>query len=219
MPKVDLTGKKFFKLTALYPTGEVYPHGKNAIWMCKCDCGNYTTANSGQLRCGTKKSCGCAVIDHTGNLNKTHGGRNERLYLVWMDMRRRCYDTKDKNYHRYGGRGISVCDEWKDYAVFREWANSNGYDKDAKPGECTIDRIDVNGDYCPDNCRWIDIITQQNNRRSNVFITYNGKTQTATQWSREQGYHPSLINRRLSMGWSAERAITTPPRGTRKQAL
>lgn len=216
--RLDLTGQKFNKLTALYPNGEISIHGKNVVWMCKCDCGNYTTANTGQLRCGTKKSCGCAVIDHTANLNRTHGGRNERLYLVWMDMRRRCRDKKDKNYSKYGGRGIRVCPEWEDYAAFRKWAISTGYDKTAKRGECTIDRIDVNGDYCPDNCRWVDLELQANNRRSNVFITYNGKTQTASQWSKELGFNKSLVGQRIGRGWSIELALTTPPRITRRNA-
>lgn len=215
----DITGQKFAKLTALYPTGEKSPHGRNAIWMCLCECGNHTTANTGQLKCGTKKSCGCAVIEHAGNLNKTHGGRNDRLYLVWMDMRRRCRDSKDNHYNLYGGRGISVCKEWdEDYALFREWAIKNGYQSDAKSRAVTLDRINVNGNYEPSNCRWTDMVTQNNNRRNNLRLTFNGTTQTAAEWSREKGYNKNLVAKRIKAGWSVERAITEPPRKTKRKA-
>lgn len=208
--RVDLTGQKFNRLTVLYPTGRQSKHGKNAIWMCKCDCGNYTEADSGSLKCGTKKSCGCLVKDRMSKLNYKHGGRNERLYLVWMDMRRRCYNTKDQCYKNYGGRGITVCDEWQQYEAFREWAQNTGYDDSAKSHVCTLDRIDVNGDYCPSNCRWVDAKTQCNNKRNNLIVTYNGETHTATEWDRICGFPKNTMNKRIHAGWTPEKAITSP---------
>ena len=158
----DLTGQRFGRLAVLELTGKKTKSG-NVIWKCRCDCGNVTEADSGSLRVGYKISCGCFQRDHARALNMSHGGRNERLYLVWMDMRRRCRDENDKNYCNYGGRGIEVCEEWQDYETFREWAVTHGYDRDAKRGECTLDRIDVNGNYEPRNCRWVDLKTQANN--------------------------------------------------------
>lgn len=220
MALLDISGQRFNKLTALYPTGEKSKNGHNAIWMCLCDCGNLTKANTGQLRCGGKKSCGCAVIEHASNLNRIHGGREERLYSVWIDMRRRCSDPKDRNYKNYGGRGISVCDEWAtDYSAFREWAVSAGYDELAARGVSTLDRIDVNGNYEPVNCRWVNSKTQCNNKRNNVSITYDGKTMTATEWSRYLGFSRNLVWKRLNAGWSVERALTKKPRVTKRRIL
>ena len=144
-------------------------------------------------------------------MNLKHGGRKDRLYLVWMDMRRRCNDPKDKNYFRYGGRGIKVDDAFKEYADFKAWAYANGYDDKAKHGDCTIDRIDVNGNYSPDNCRWVDLVVQANNRRSNAFITYNGKTMTRKQWEDELGFRHGILADRIRLGWSVERMLTQRP--------
>ena len=217
MAFVDIAGQKFGKLVALYPTGKKTKHGGNAIWMCQCDCGNYTEANTGALRCGGKKSCGCAVIEHTSNLNKTHGGRKERLYLVWMDMRRRCRDPKDENYKNYGGRGISVCQEWdSDYSAFRSWSEETGYDDKAESHKCTLDRIDVNGNYEPSNCRWVDMKTQCNNRRNNVMIAFRGEVKSQAEWSRVLGFNQTLIRKRLAAGWDVERALTEQPRVTKR---
>lgn len=209
---LDLTGQRFGRLVALQDTGKRMEPSHLHIWLCKCDCGNYTEVNVGDLRNGTTKSCGCWRKERAGNLNRTHGGRHERLYLVWMDMRRRCRDKKDVQYMNYGGRGIKVCDEWSDYAAFREWALQTGYDSSAKSRRCTIDRIDSDGDYCPENCRWADSITQNNNRRNNVFYTLNGKTMTAAMWARENGISNNAIYKRIKAGWSLERALTEKTR-------
>lgn len=116
---------------------------------------------------------------------------------------------KFSSYKNYGSRGITVCDEWKtDYAAFKKWAYANGYDENAPRGQCTIDRIDVNGDYSPDNCRWTTWEEQQSNKRNNVYITANGKTQTIAEWSRETGILASTINARINkLGWSPEKAV------------
>lgn len=216
---IDISGQRCGRLTAIEYTGRKTKPGGNAIWLFRCDCGNYVERPRSMLKYSKTPSCGCYVRERMGNLNKTHGGRNDRLYLVWMDMRRRCSDKKDKNYFRYGGRGITVCDEWQDYAVFKQWAMSSGYDPTAKHLVCTIDRIDTNGNYCPENCRWVDAKAQNNNRRTNKLIDYRGKTQTLKQWSEELGLNYSLVCKRLSAGWDLERAFFQPARVTKRKVV
>lgn len=215
----DLTGQKFGKLTVLKYTGKSTKQGHNAIWLCRCECGkileirgtNLTTKRRPQI------SCGCVIPERAKETSTKHGGTKERLYQIWMGMRRRCGDPKIKDYPRYGGRGIQVCDEWQDYSVFRKWAISNGYDQCAEFQKCTLDRIDPNGNYEPDNCRWVDIKTQENNRRNNHLIEYEGKTQNLTTWARELGIDVVLLRDRIRHGWSFERAITTPVQTKRKK--
>lgn len=205
----DITGKRFGRLTAIEFTGKRTKPSGNAIWLFQCDCGNLTERPIPPSKI-KNPSCGCYVRDRASTLNKTHGGRHDRLYLVWMDMRRRCFDKKDKGYKHYGGRGITVCNEWKDYEVFRKWAYSNGYDETAQSHKCTIDRIDVNGNYEPQNCRWVDNKAQCNNRRNNRMIEYRGRVQTLRQWSDELGFSYSLVSKRLYAGWNVEKAFTQP---------
>jgi len=162
---IDLTGQRFGRLEVIerHPGGG---HKQHVMWRCICDCGKQTTVNGYSLRSGATTSCGCYGREQASETNKKHGGsRRERLYRVWCSMRNRCENPYDKNYEYYGGRGIKVCAEWADYAAFREWALSNGYNPDAPHGQCTLDRIDVNRGYCPDNCRWVDMKAQANNRR------------------------------------------------------
>lgn len=146
--------------------------------------------------------------------NKTFfpGHTNTRLYSVWTNMRKRCQSPKDKEYKHYGGRGITVCDEWNKYFItFAEWAIDNGY----KDG-LTIDRIDNNKGYYPENCRWVDRLTQGNNKRNNRKLTLNGITHNVSQWSRITGLKENCIRGRLNRGWSDEETLTTPA-GTRKK--
>ena len=167
---VDLTGRKFGRLTVLRRDGTA--NGRVA-WLCKCDCGNEIAVLSTSLTSGNTRSCGCIHSEQVAAGNRaraTHGGGRSRLYGVWRSMKQRCYDKSRKDYPNYGGRGIRVCDEWlHDFGAFRNWAESAGYNPDAPYMACTLDRIDVNGDYCPDNCRWADAKTQANNRRNNVI--------------------------------------------------
>ena len=207
MKTVDLIGQRFGRLVVIKDTGKLSVPGRNKIWLCKCDCGKLTEVHSGRLRCGETKSCGCLRY---AKRSEHPEYKDERLYSVWVGMRRRCRDKKVKEYKNYGGRGISVCEEWNEYSAFRAWALSTGYDENAGTNECTIDRINVNEDYCPENCRWVNSKVQNNNRRNNRLITYHGKTQTVAQWEHELGRRKGQISERLHMGWSVEDAIERP---------
>lgn len=170
---IDLTGQRFGRLTVIERAGTQCGH---VMWRCVCDCGNQVLSPSGDLRKGKTKSCGCAKKKRAASMAKMggeargdqmrkHGLSGTRLYNIWKAMRERCNNPHDKFYPDYGGRGISVCPEWNDFAVFHEWAMANGYDPDAPFGECTIDRVDNDKGYEPSNCRWISLTGQANNRR------------------------------------------------------
>lgn len=160
----DLTGQKFGKLTVVCRAEDyISPKGKHHVkWHCICDCGKSTVISSLQLTSGKTRSCGCLKVG-----NVVHGGCHDRLYKVYCNMKDRCNNANGGNYRYYGGRGIRICQEWlDDYMSFKRWAYENGYDDKAEFGKCTLDRIDVDGDYCPDNCRWVDMKVQSNNRRN-----------------------------------------------------
>lgn len=162
---VDITGNRYGRLVADFPVEIKANVGQ--LWLCKCDCGNDTIVPAKRLRAGKVKSCGCLRNEKISEVNKKHGkSHKSRLYNVWVGMRQRCNDPAHKSYMNYGGRGIKVCQEWNDFETFERWANQNGYDKDAPYSECTLDRINVDGDYDPSNCRWADAKMQANNKRA-----------------------------------------------------
>lgn len=200
---IDLTGKRFNNLTVIERS--VNAPGGIAMWLCLCDCGNKKIVRGSNLKSGAVKSCGCAV--HHPSYNRTHNMSKTKLYRKWWSMKRRCFDPSYPNYCSYGGRGIKVCDDWKNsFEKFYEWASRTRTDD-----SLTLERIDVNGDYCPENCTWVSREAQANNRRSNVLITYNGKTQNLTQWCNELGVdYKRVHNRMFKSHWSFEKAVFTP---------
>ena len=170
---INEEGKRYGKLTVIKRNGSS-KDGK-AMWLCKCDCGGYVTTIGKSLRNGDCTSCGChrrEVLKKRGKANLKHGDTNNRLYNIWRGIKKRCRLETNCSYKWYGAKGIDVCDDWYDsYENFRDWSLENGY----KEG-LTIDRIDVDGDYEPNNCRWVDWITQENNRNNTVYVDYKGKT-------------------------------------------
>lgn len=159
----DLTGQRFGRLTVIERAGS--DKQKRATWRCRCDCGGETVVASSYLINGDVRSCGCSKSDRMIEHNTKHGKAGTRLYGVWGNMVQRCTDPKHKHYCRYGGRGITVCDEWRNsFQAFYEWAMASGYDENAPRGQCTLDRIDNEMGYTPNNCRWVDMVTQRHNR-------------------------------------------------------
>jgi hypothetical protein len=200
MKTEDLTGKRFERLVVIEKVGKT--NRGSTLWKCQCDCGTVKLVVHAKLTSGNTKSCGCwraEKFHHT-----THGLGKPPTYGVWVNMKTRCYNTKTHNYNAYGERGIEVCDEWRNsFKEFHDWAMTHGY----KSG-LTLDRIDVNGDYCPENCRWVTLEVQGNNRRDNRFIEYGGKRQTISQWARELGMNYDTLRNRITNGWSVEDALT-----------
>lgn len=198
-------GQRFGRLTVL----EFSHSNGRAYWKCICDCGNKVVVKGSKLRAGDTKSCGCLSSDFLRQRSLIHGmaagGYITKEYNAWVSMKRRCYNKNTKDYPQYGGRGITVCDEWlNDVAQFFA-------DMGPKPSpKHTIDRIDTNGNYCKANCRWATMKEQCNNRRSNKWISYLGETKTVSNWADQFGIHRSVILSRLKMNWSIERALTTP---------
>ena len=208
MQKIEMVGKQFGRLLVISENGKTKDN--HIKWLCKCECGNYTTIDGRDLRKGSTKSCGCLlsekVTERIVKLNTSHGDSNTRLYSIWCGMLDRCRRSKNAHYKDYGGRGIKVCKEWQEYPKFKKWAIDNGYSDNL-----SIDRINVNGNYEPLNCRWVTMKIQSINKRTSHKITYNGSTLTVTEWNNKMGYKKGLIADRLSKGWNIERAINEKP--------
>lgn len=179
------------------------------MWLCRCDCGEVRKVVGHTLRSGASQSCGCKPCLHPAG-NRTHGGRNDRLYQVWRGIKDRCQNHNSKYYSRYGAKGIDICAEWEnDYASFKQWSYNNGYTDNTPKYTCTIDRIDNTKGYSPDNCRWANMIEQSNNRSNNHLLTFGGKTHTISEWSRLKGIRKDTLRRRIEIyHWPVERALT-----------
>lgn len=208
----DLTGQRFGKLVARSIVGQ--DKHKNVIWLCDCDCGQTHEVVSRALVNGHVNSCGCMGHgEFRSKRQEKHGGSKERLYGVWGGMLNRCYDPNRTEFSNYGGRGIEVCDEWRNsYAAFRSWAYANGYDP-ALPGkDCSLDRIDTDGNYEPSNCRWVTMLEQSRNKRETVWLNYRGRLITIPEAEEISGIAQSTIRSRLYNGWSVENALEKPAR-------
>ena len=189
--KNDLTGKKFNNLIVENYSGQ-------GRWKCICDCGREIEVKSNSLTSGHTKSCGC--------LKNKHNKCNTRLYTIFSSMKQRCYNKKHKEYDRYGGRGIRILSEWlNDFRNFYKWAMENGY-KD----NLTIDRIDNDGNYCPDNCRWITLAQQQQTKSTCRFYKIGEYTHNLTEWAKIFGIKYKTVNERINNGWDVLDALTIP---------
>ncbi len=194
----DLTGQKFGRLTVLRQAPDkIKPSGAHSkMWECKCDCGNIKIISRSSLVSGDTVSCGCYHKEHAHDYGKKHGLTNTKLYTKWSGIVQRCTNPNAIHYDMYGGRGITICDEWRnDFYSFYSWSIENGY----KDG-LTIDRIDNNKGYYPENCRWTDLETQANNTRRNHYITYNNETKTLTQWARLLNVNVETLRYRVNHG-------------------
>ena len=184
--KVEV-GEKYNRLTII----ELLPGAKV---RCRCDCGNEIITRRDQVKEGISRSCGCYHKEVTGAIHRTHGLTHHKLYKPWPNMRSRCKNPNAAKYELYGGRGIMVCGEWdNDFMAFYNWAIASGW----KEG-LSIDRIDPNGNYCPENCRWVDMETQANNRSNNIYVEYNGERMTISQLEKKTGLKRNEIQKRLN---------------------
>lgn len=200
---IDIAGQKFNRLMAIRPVES--KHGE-IVWECKCDCGNTVRIASYDLRRGHTKSCGCLKAEIVRTVNIKHGLSYTAIRSTYVNMKNRCYNPNYHLFHRYGGRGITVCDEWlgSDGLVnFYDWAVSNGYDS-----SLSIDRIDNDKGYSPDNCRWTTPEIQSNNRSSNRLITFEGITKSLSDWARDLNIKPMALRYKLENGVSFEDIIS-----------
>ena len=198
----DVSGQRFGRLVAVEPIRQT-PKGR--LWKCLCDCGNYTQVRIGALTVGSTKSCGCLQVEVAGAKNRTHGMTNTKTYRIWKGMKRRCYNKNDASYSEYGGRGIAICDRWRnDFLLFLK-------DMGESPKGLSIERINNQGNYEPSNCRWATPAEQCRNRASNRWYELNGQRKCLTDWADEYGIHPATVSGRLERGWDFYRALTTVP--------
>lgn len=205
----DLSGNKYNRLLVLKRDEEC---NKKIKYICQCDCGNIVSVRADSLKSGTTKSCGCLHKESatlTGLDNIKHGGarRNysqeeKRLYNIWGKIKDRCGNVNSSSYERYGGNGISYCDDWKDFKPFQIWALNNGY-----ANNLTIDRIDNTKGYSPENCRWVDYTVQNNNRSNSIHIIIDGVDHTLPEWCRISGIPYKVAYARLRAGWDEKEAV------------
>lgn len=200
--KDNLVGNKYGKLTVLEYAGYEMMNGSAVHkWKCVCECGNECLADGHSLKNGHKKSCGCI----------RPGLKDHPLRSVWTNMKTRCNNPKAHNYKYYGGKGVKVCDEWNDnFYSFYKWAIANGYDAEHKK-DSQLDRIDTNGDYCPENCRFVDRYVQANNKSNNVRVMFNGEMLTHREiYNKYCSVNYNTFLTRIYSGWSIEDAALIP---------
>jgi hypothetical protein len=203
----DLSGRRFGRLVAK----SIAPYRLNntIIWECICDCGNVKDTRAALLKKGITRSCGCLAAENKPPIRVTHGMTGYSGIKTWEGMVRRCTNPKDKDFALYGARGIKVCDRWLDPRNFAE-------DMGEKPAGCSLDRIDSNGDYCPENCRWATPTEQGANKRNNRLIEHDGKVLHMSEWCRRLGVKPSTVLNRIKSGMDPSLALTMPSRRQRR---
>jgi hypothetical protein len=202
-PLKDYSGQVFGRLTAIELVSRDESSNNRHIWRFLCECGTIKDIRIPTVRNGTTKSCGCIAKETLIRRNTVHGlsRSNKKEYRSWKDMRARCFNPMDTDFHSYGGRGITVCERWNDFASFFA-------DMGKKPTpKHTIDRVDVNGNYEPSNCRWADAETQANNKRNNRKLEHNGETKTLSQISRDNNIERRVVSYRLGVGMNIEEAV------------
>lgn len=213
-PPKNLIGQRFGRLLVLERADNV--KGR-AYWLCQCDCGAKKAVMGKLLLNGSTQSCGCLMrerVAESAHNRAKHGDYKTRLYHIWKGMKDRCYLQTVSGYKNYGAKGIKVCDEWQQYIPFREWALSHGY-----TDKLTIDRINNDKDYCPENCRWATTKEQRHNSSQNHFLEYNNEKHTIDEWAEiiNTNYH-TLWNR-IKCGWSVEDALTKPVQKQNKKFI
>lgn len=202
---LDLKDKRFGMLVVLKRV-ENTPKGKSR-WLCKCDCGTKKIITGNALQWGNTTSCGCNKYKKIGFHHRTHGYSGTRLHRIWKNIKVRCYYKGHKEYCNYGGRGITVCSEWRnDSSAFINWALTHGYSD-----KLTLDRYNNNGNYEPSNCHWVTMKEQSNNKRNSYYITIDNETHTLTEWCEIYNVSYNMIRRRLEKGWDLLTAIAVPP--------
>lgn len=203
------TGNKYGRLTVV----GIHSHGPNQFtqWNCVCDCGKKCVKQGYRLRAGKVKSCGCLARSVTGDRCRTHGATDSPEYRIWCGIKRRCFNSATPNFHRYGGRGITMCPEWR--VSFPAFFLHMG----PRPSpQHSIDRIDVSKNYEPSNCVWATSVAQGNNRSTNRRVEFGGKSLTYSQWARKIGVSQTTLRNRIAvLKWPIERALTTPCRKER----
>ncbi|MDE7323104.1 MAG: hypothetical protein K2N73_10345 [Lachnospiraceae bacterium] len=211
----NMIGKRFGKLTVLEYAG-VDSH-RCKLFKCLCDCGKETTTRKSRLISGGTQSCGCLISEVWSKMTYKHGyathEKYNRVYAIWSHMIDRCHNENNPAYQRYGARGITVCDEWRENVdSFIDWANKNGYSDNL-----SLDRKDNDKGYSPDNCRWADDVTQANNKRNNIVLEYNGEKKTLSQWAELVDIPRYVLANRYYAGWSTERILIEPVHNTGKR--
>lgn len=191
--------------------GQPFSRGSNGrkggvSWsvVAQCGCGRIDVIpvkNIVRQRTQQCRSC------QTSQRNTKHSGCHTKLYVCWKNMRLRCQNPNDDSFHRYGGRGITICKEWNDFATFRAWAGQSGYQE-----QLTLERLDVNGNYGPKNCTWANRTVQARNRRTNKFLTFNGETKCVAEWAEQFGIRQGTLSFRIRAGWNVGKALATPVR-------
>lgn len=188
---IDLSGKRFGHLTVISRYGST--PNKMATWLCQCDCGNTKIVQTCHLNAGVTISCGCYQKKRASVANSTHHASKTRLYNEWQHMKKRCYCKSYSSYHLYGGRGITVCSEWKNsFESFQKWAVANGYSD-----QLTLDRIDTNKGYSPKNCRWTTMLVQSNNRNMVKIVQYHGDSGSYEVMCRKLNVNTGTIRSRM----------------------